>query len=670
MNLKITTRLTISAAVFLLPVGIMLYSIISISLASIKKEQKELQGIEVLRPAVSLMQIIPHYVRLSIDNTPGNINFSRQYSSDLLGELNDKYALYFGEEYSVVSMQVLAENMDHLLNTVIRDTTLWANRQTVLWAYRQIMEDINKLIVYVGDISGLITDSEMEGAYLFTAAAHELPNTQERLVIIENLLRTIEDGAFTERRKADLQLQLEILFYSDNARIQNRFNSAEALRMWNTETLESFKLLLKSCYDNIAYFSQAVEYVISELSFDANALSSLFEISSHANDAAYRLQIASLDRLEELITGRINSHRLRLILSLAAAVSATFIAFCIIIFTSLSIRNSAVTIGKVFSRLDDNDLSVQLESSSRDELGELMTALGNFLNKLNTDFLSFNQNALMVTTAVLELSSSAKEITATANEQSASVAEIVSTMENNKNLSSQSSEKTVEVANLAVQTQGLSRRGADLRDINEGMMLDIRNQNAKIIEIIRNLADMLSRIDESIQLIDTIADRTKLIAFNAALEASSSGEAGSRFSVVAGEIRRFADNVVESAAEIKEKILELQEASQMLITEADNGSRAISEGYNRMVEQKEVFENIVDVSQNVADRSQEISSLSKQQEIASAQVFAALKEISAGVNHFVSSTALTSATVDKLNSMSVELKETLAKYQTENRGNV
>jgi methyl-accepting chemotaxis protein len=173
-----------------------------------------------------------------------------------------------------------------------------------------------------------------------------------------------------------------------------------------------------------------------------------------------------------------------------------------------------------------------------------------------------------------------------------------------------------------------------------------------------------------VQFIDSIADRTKTIAFNAALEASSAGEAGLRFAVVASEIRRFADNVVESVVEIKERISELESASGALISEADIGSQAIDSGYNRMVEQKEVFESIVDVSQNVAIRSQQISNFSKQQELASAQVFTALKEISAGVKQFVSATAMTSSASEKLNSMSMELKEALAKYQTENRGKV
>ena len=358
----------------------------------------------------------------------------------------------------------------------------------------------------------------------------------------------------------------------------------------------------------------------------------------------------------DILTGNITI----LFVAMMLVILAIFVIYYV--FISGLLKRTTDTASHVFKRLEKNDLSVQVEVNSQDEIGGLLLALGGFLEKLRTAFTLFNQEASTVTSAVNELSASAKQITTTANEQSASVAEIVSTMENNKNLSTQVSVNTSEVAELAEKTQRLSRRGADLHTANEDMMLEIKEQNSKILEEIRNLHDVLSRIDETVQLIDSIADKTKLIAFNAALEASSSGEAGYRFAVVAGEIRRFADNVVESALEIKERVTELQNVSDSLISEANVGSRAVDLGYNRMVEQKEVYKNIVEVSQDVAVRSQQISSLSKQQEQASEQVFATLKEISLGVNQFVSATTSTSATVDKLNTLSIELKETLAKY--------
>jgi methyl-accepting chemotaxis protein len=348
---------------------------------------------------------------------------------------------------------------------------------------------------------------------------------------------------------------------------------------------------------------------------------------------------------------------------------SAFIALLVLTLCILDSRQTAGSLKRLFRGLEANDLSLRLEAQSNDEFGELAAAVTRFLARLREAFDTFTHDANLVAGSVYDLSSSAKEITTTANQQSASVSEIVSTMESSKNLSEQMATKTAEVADLAVQTENLSRKGADLRDANQEMMEGIRTQNVKIISEIKNLADMIMRISEAIGIIDKIADQTKLIAFNASLEASAdfqsdSGVAGARFSVVAAEIRRFADNVADSTADIMRKIEEVQTASQNLIAEANNGSKQIDQGYERMVAQKAVFENIVENSQNVAARSQQISNLSKQQEYASSQIFDTLKEISAGVKQFVTVTASTSRIADNLNGMSSGLRDTVAKYLT------
>jgi len=348
--------------------------------------------------------------------------------------------------------------------------------------------------------------------------------------------------------------------------------------------------------------------------------------------------------------------------ALAVSITAAVLAFIIIILTILGIIKSSVSIRNILKNLNDNDLCFSMESISNDEFGEFMSSLKVFLNKLNETFSSFNKNTAILTNSVSELSSSSIQITATAYEQSSSVEEIVNTMQDNRELSVHAAEKTMEVASLANHTQDLSKRGSDLRNLNENMMSDIRSQNTKIINIIKNLTDKLSRIDESVKLIDLIADNTKLIAFNAALEAASSGEAGARFSIIASEIRRFANNVTESASEINEKIDELNEASHVLLIEANTGTNIIDESYLRMTEQKEVFKNIVEASKNVAIKTQQISELTRQQESATGQVFIALKEISSGVNQFVLATNMTSATAERLAKMSEELQESLSKY--------
>jgi len=130
-NLKIATKLTISAAVFLLPLGIMLFSIISISLTGIQKSRDELKGVETLRPAMSLMQIVPLYIMYTVDSTGGDAESIKQYITNLLNELTNKYEMHFSKETIVVSPQVLSENWNNISNTTIRTNILWSYSQFI-----------------------------------------------------------------------------------------------------------------------------------------------------------------------------------------------------------------------------------------------------------------------------------------------------------------------------------------------------------------------------------------------------------------------------------------------------------------------------------------------------------------------------------------------------------
>jgi methyl-accepting chemotaxis protein len=523
------------------------------------------------------------------------------------------------------------------------------------------------MIGYIGDASGLMADPEVGSFYLGEVSLVYLPQVQDRRIKITNMVRNASaGGSLSAENRKELDSDLTLLSMAEHPRVISGLETVIAVSQdagLSAETGEAASFL-ETYRVSLHRLMESLRVLLASNSPD-RVYPSILNASSQADSNIRPLWTSVLNQLEAALQNRIQNETFTMIRSLALAIIMSAAAFIIVSMTAASITKSTDTLKGLFKSLEDNNLSITVEAQSGDEMGELMVAFNRFLGTLRDAFTSFGRNASMVATSVYDLSASAKEITTTANEQSSSVAEIVSTMEGNKNLSEQVALKTRDVAELAVKTQDFSQRGAELYDVNQDIMLGIRSQNAKIIDEIKNLADMLSQIDETIAIIDTIADQTKLIAFNASLEASASGEAGARFSVVASEIRRFADNVVDSTGEIKLKIEELQSASQVLITEANSGTKQIDSGYERMAEQKEVFENIVDISQNVATRSQQISNLSKQQELASAQVFTALKEISAGVNQFVTATSSTSKIADNLNTMSLELRETVEKYQTQ-----
>jgi methyl-accepting chemotaxis protein len=685
-RLKISTKLIISSAVFLVPVGIMLFFIYTGTTQAIQKNLDERRGINALRPAVVLMQKLPRYFNAFLGLEGGDTARLEKEIGDAISSLNRELSRYPDPAGELPDLSAAWEKLKKSEKT----------GDEIYQGYVEFIGLVRGLVSWIGEKSTLILVSDMGTYYYIDPALTALPETVVRLTITGNALRRglftaegnvqrwnaeLADAHAQGRRLAQTPFEgdpgtLTILmlpsedwqaiwnnrplFNSDRERILNSLAFAakeQESREDLVERLESYEssaAALSALYDRMFGFS------ITNPSTVAECLAGVSDL----NDNAAFLWTAVLDQLDGLIQRNTAASRGRLALYLIIAIVSVLLAFGFVAASTLDINKSVKSLNTLFRGLSENDLTLSLEINSQDEFGELMKAFNGFLDILRSTFGSFKQSAQLVANSVFDLSSSSKEITTTANEQAASVSEIVSTMESSKNLSEQIAVKTTEVAQLAMETQELSSKGAALREANRVMMEDIRQQNQKIIAEIRNLSDMIIRISEAIRIIDGIADQTKLIAFNASLEASSSGESGARFSVVAAEIRRFADNVVESTREIKQKIEEVQGASRILITEANTGTKRIETGYERMAEQKTVFEHIVENSQNVATRSQQISNLSKQQELASSQIFTALKEISAGVKQFVVATSSTSKIADSLNGMSEELKGTVEKYRT------
>jgi methyl-accepting chemotaxis protein len=651
----------------------------------------EHDGINSLKPAVTVMQNLPRYINIFLGLEQGDLRNLDEQITAAVKNMDRELRRYRTEAKELPNLQLEWEN---LKATGKDDEELYLK-------YLNFEKTIKDLINWIGERSGLILVSDMNTYYFATTALSNIPEALVRLVEVGNLLRknlydaqdvinrwnaelaaAQAQGRRLQQRPFDgdprkiifTMLAAEdrqpvsssrVLFEADKDRISDSLKSAMDTGKNKTNEYEELEDKLDRYRKTIAALLEQYTRMSGFNTTNPCTVAEFLETVSLLNTDLCQLWAGTFTSLDAQVQRNTTIAKINLILYLAVVLISLGIAIGFVVYITSDINKSVRILKTLFKGLNENDLTLSLKINSKDEFGELMTAFNGFLNILRSTFGSFKQSAQLVANSVFDLSSSSKEISTTANEQSASVSEIVSTMEGSKNLSEQIAFKTTEVANLAKETQELSSKGAEIREANQLMMEDIRNQNQKIISEIRNLSDMIIRISEAIRIIDGIADQTKLIAFNASLEASSSGEAGARFSVVASEIRRFADNVVESTKEIKQKIEEVQGASQALISEANSGSRQIEIGYERMSEQKTVFEHIVDNSQNVATRSQQISNLSKQQELASSQIFTALKEISAGVKQFVIATSSTSKIADSLNGMSEDLKSRVEKYRTE-----
>jgi len=197
------------------------------------------------------------------------------------------------------------------------------------------------------------------------------------------------------------------------------------------------------------------------------------------------------------------------------------------------------------------------------------------------------------------------------------------------------------------------------KSLNE--VMSITDQTMKDMEVVyeqsNNTNDSAKKIGEAIQLIQDIAVQTNLLSLNASIEAARAGEAGRGFSVVAGEIRRLAENSNESAKLINETVQELVQNSQ----ESVNRIEQLREGARLQLQKLEetnttydgLKEEVARVSKNsdcIADRIGEMTQIR-------VSVSEAMEQLAAIAEENAASTQETSAGITTLSDTIEDCKE-------------
>ncbi len=254
-----------------------------------------------------------------------------------------------------------------------------------------------------------------------------------------------------------------------------------------------------------------------------------------------------------------------------------------------------------------------------------------------------------------KLAESSRHNASTAQDQSAAVKEIVTTMEDNNALSESISEKIQNVSGVAAKTSGDVSEGMSYLEENVQQLREIFTANHSTIDGIKDLGEKINNIWDIVTLINSVADQAKIIAFNAELEASSAGEAGKNFHIVASEIRRLADGIIDGTKEIKGRINDIQQSSDGLILASESGTEKINRGVAGANRLKERFASIKSASDITADSAGDIQMIIRQQAAASEQILITLKQIASGAESFSGATKDISVASEKLKGIAEEL---------------
>ena len=291
--------------------------------------------------------------------------------------------------------------------------------------------------------------------------------------------------------------------------------------------------------------------------------------------------------------------------------------------------------------------------------------LANSIIELLQNILKFSAEiSAQVVEAGSELSVVSKETAVTSLEQSSGIKELLTAMEESDKLSREIAVKIGEVAVFARKTTQDVGDGFDVLKQNMHKLDEIRVANETTLNGIKTLGEKISGISDIALMINSIADQTNIIAFNAEIEASSAGDAGKNFYIVASEIRRLTNSTIESTKEIRNKIIEIQHSSEELLHTSKNGSVRISEGEKIAGELHTNFEDIKASSESADVASEDIKKIIQSQTAAFEQIVVTLRQIAAGAEGFSESTQTINNSAEKLCSEAEQLEKIQPEIKT------
>ena len=211
-----------------------------------------------------------------------------------------------------------------------------------------------------------------------------------------------------------------------------------------------------------------------------------------------------------------------------------------------------------------------------------------------------------VSTAGAKLAEVTTEQASSIEETSASLEELTGMVENNV--------KSAEESNLV---------SGEVREVTEKGNLAMQELVRSMDEIIANneniqkFSDVIAQIADKTQIIDDIVFQTKLLSFNASVEAERAGEHGRGFAVVAQEVGNLAQMSGKAALEIsgivKESISKANETASENLRRVEIGNKLVRST-------AEVLKEISAKSNLVSVASSQIMKASKEQEIGIKQI--------------------------------------------------
>lgn len=162
--------------------------------------------------------------------------------------------------------------------------------------------------------------------------------------------------------------------------------------------------------------------------------------------------------------------------------------------------------------------------------------------------------------------------------QATAIAELTTAMAQLRHMAVQSMDKAQVVIDLSDRALSGAAEGRSVVDGTVRAMNEIRDKVKQIEARIDILGNQNQQIGEIIASVAEIAEQSRLLALNAAMEAARAGDHGRGFSVVANEIRNLAGQSKDATVQVRRILGEIRRATDAAAAAMHEGSSKVDDG--------------------------------------------------------------------------------------------
>jgi methyl-accepting chemotaxis protein len=327
-------------------------------------------------------------------------------------------------------------------------------------------------------------------------------------------------------------------------------------------------------------------------------------------------------------------------------------------FVAKRIATPISEIADVAQKVASGDLTMQVDKTSDDEVGNLQVAIRKMITNLSKMVGNISGIAIQQASTSEELAAITTETNTTVTEQQAISEQLATAMQE---MGATVNEVAASTATTSSAVENIKNKVNDGASKLEETYNSIVNMSKHIKQSEESVQKVRNDFDQVVNILDVIkgiADQTNLLALNAAIEAARAGEQGRGFAVVADEVRQLAQRTQDSTKEIDEMI--------NIIVDGANSSVEVMA--NSVVQADSVQENAKEareINKVIANDMNEISDLSAQIATAAEEQSAVVDEILKNVETLNTGVTETSQATENISESSVELARLATELEIE-----